>query len=98
MKVYENDVNENDWGYRGYLYARLGRRDEAEALAADNPEAPSADRGVRQLAIGSGRSSFRAGREAQFSAGRRRSTSAGDGDHPPRSTRAEILRELGLPD
>ena len=49
LTVYENDVNEDDWGYRGYLYARLGRRDEAEALAANNPKAP-----LRQMAVYAG--------------------------------------------
>jgi TolB-like protein len=49
LKVYQNDVDENDWGYRGYLYARLGRRDEAEALAAKNPQAP-----LRQMAVYAG--------------------------------------------
>ena len=49
LKVYQNDVDENDWGYRGYLYARLGRRDEAEALAANNPQAA-----LRQMAVYAG--------------------------------------------
>jgi tetratricopeptide (TPR) repeat protein len=49
LKVYQNDVNEEDWGYRGYLYTRLGRRDEAEALAANNPQAP-----LRQMAVYAG--------------------------------------------
>ncbi len=49
LKVYQNDVDEDDWGYRGYLYARLERRDEAEALAANNPKAP-----LRQMAVYAG--------------------------------------------
>ncbi len=40
LTVLQNANEEQDWGALGYLYARLGRRDEAEALAAKNPQAP----------------------------------------------------------
>ena len=89
-----------DWGYRGYLYARLGRRDEAEALAAKNPQAP-----VRQMAVYAGLGD----RERAFEAFARavqlnflraaaevRRPEMAIIRHDPRVLK--ILRELGLPE
>jgi hypothetical protein len=48
LTAFQN-VGEGNWGYLGYLYARIGRRDEAEALAAKNPQAP-----IRQMEVYAG--------------------------------------------
>lgn len=39
LELFQNAESEGNWGYVGYLYAVTGRRREAEALAARDPEA-----------------------------------------------------------
>jgi tetratricopeptide (TPR) repeat protein len=100
LKVYQNDVDANDWGYRGYLYTRLGRRDEAEALAANNPEAP-----LREMAVYAGLGDRERAFEA-FARAVKRNFLRAAGEvrrpemaiirHDPRVLK--ILRELGLPE
>jgi TolB-like protein/predicted Ser/Thr protein kinase len=38
LSIFENSAG--GWGYLGYLYAVTGRREEAEALAAQHPDSP----------------------------------------------------------
>ncbi len=45
LPIFEEEARQGNWGYLGYLYAVIGRRNDAEALAAKHPD----DSGQRSL-------------------------------------------------